>query len=89
MGWQSYVAFCGNEDEEIKVQDAINEHGNQEKFVGGLLIGIQHWRMANGKTCYIFGNDCGRLSTYQYFKDNGVELVPYEDFDRDCLTDRL
>jgi hypothetical protein len=89
MGWQSYVAICDDSEQEAKVLKAIDDHAYQKQFVGGELVEIQKWKMTDGRVCYIFANDCGRGSTFKYFKDNDVELEWYDTFDCDNLKKRL
>jgi len=86
MGWQSYVLFIKNKEEENRIISIIKEHNElNDDRVGETLSLCVTTKLLKSKPkkfseydkVILCGNGGGRHSTFNWFRSNDVLYVPF------------
>jgi len=84
MGWQSYYVIIDSDAERDRVLEAIRAHNTETNFdlVGEEVVMPEvrelRRRTKQGRQVILFGNGGGRFSTFKYFDNLGILLMPFD-----------
>lgn len=74
MGWQSYAVSYYCKDEKQRINDAVKKHNDQ--WIAAEIISIYDVPELD---LVLFGNDGGRNATFAFMKNEGLNIMWFED----------